>query len=94
MVSSICQGKMAGDTEIILKSQWTNFHLQALILGSAEGGQSGLEMFEGSLGLVAWGENGRNSYQNSCADSFPILQKPSFSDRTLPSKEHQAEGKQ
>ena len=40
------------------------------------------------------GENGRNSHQDPCAESFPILQSPSFSGRALLSKCHQPERKQ
>ena len=32
-------------------------------------------MLEEGLGLWLWGENGRNSYQDPCAKSFPILQE-------------------
>ena len=49
--ASIHQVQTPGDIENLLKDQCTKFHLQ----GMEEGGQSGLEMHEESLGLVALG---------------------------------------
>ena len=47
---------MVGDAERLLKGQQTKFHLQPLTT-PAEGGQSGPEMLEESLGLVALGRD-------------------------------------
>ena len=46
------------------------------------------------LGWWLCGENWRNSCKEPCAESCPILQKPSFSGRALLSEWHQPEGKQ
>ena len=52
---SIHQGEMAGDAESLLKGQSKKFYLQPIPWALAEGEQSGLEMLEDHLRLVAMG---------------------------------------
>ena len=62
-----------------MQGQYTKFCLQALtlVLGRRRAGWT----------RATWGEeNWRNSHQNPCVKSLPMLWKPSFSDRALTSK--------
>ena len=56
--------------------------------------QSALEMHEENLGLMALGSELKEQLQNACAEPSPLLQRPPFSDKALPSKWHQPEGNQ
>ena len=52
---TVSQGKMARDAESLLKVRHTKFHCSHLPWALVEGRQSGLEMLEERLGLVALG---------------------------------------
>ena len=71
------------------KANVHNLICSHLTWAPAERGQSGLEMLEESLGKEL-----KDSRQDPCAKSFPILWKPSFSGRAPLSKWHSPKRKQ
>ena len=87
------QGEVARDTESLLNGQHTKFHLQLL--------NPGCQQREGKVkqghvrriwGWWLWWKNWRVSIQDPSSESFPVVQRPSFLGRVVPSMWHQPGG--
>ena len=76
-----------------LKDQSTKFHLQPLTWGPAEGGQSGLEMLEKSLRLVALGRELKEQPPGSLCRVIPHTVEAVFLRQSTPLQVISAWGK-